>query len=448
MSRDARRATTSKLAEGEDTIDRSIPTKQLDGRWRLQWTMAMPDGRRHRGDNVGATKGEVRRRAKAKAEELRRSGGGSWKGTDRLTDYVDAVTKPAMAKADLAELTRGRYALALRWLVGDCTQHQHRHSLKKHTIRSGVRYEPLEALLTEIAQTHGLETARQCRTVVTKYVINRLVRSELVSGNPIAGIPIEELTGVKRGPRVRGGKALTPHQIETVLGHLLELDPSDGVERRQGRWSLETLIAKRRNAIDQMLLQLATGLRSSEANGIDWSMVEVDDQGVMSIQVTKEVAKGGRPRAVLVLQPRVARRLLERRNRTKGRGYVIGSPADPAKVWEARNRNKAAEVLYRQLAEELDIEVMIEERSHLWRTTLRTYYDGQAPNAVLNAQFGHTQEVADRHYTDPSDLSALASAAGLRGVEDPDNIPDKSSTPGHPQAPSSAVWKGTDPASA
>lgn len=55
----------------------------------------------------------------------------------------------------------------------------------------------------------------------------------------------------------------------------------------------------------------------------------------------------------------------------------------------------------------------------MWRTTLRTLYDGQAPAAVLNAQFGHSQEVAERHHTDASDLSALASArraaSGLTG---------------------------------
>lgn len=52
----------------------------------------------------------------------------------------------------------------------------------------------------------------------------------------------------------------------------------------------------------------------------------------------------------------------------------------------------------------------------MWRITLRTHYDGKAPAAVLNAQFGHSQEVAERHHTDASDLSALASAAGLRAV--------------------------------
>lgn len=407
------RATTAKLSPGEDTIDRSRPTKQMNGVWRLQWTMALPSGRKWRGDNTGATKGEVRRRAKAKADELRRTGGGEWKTSDALTDYIETVTKPAIAKAALSDLSRQRYELSLRWLVGDCTRHRHRHSLKGHTIASGIKFQPLENLLTEIAHDHGLETARQCRTVLTKYVITRLTRDELVSGNPIAGLRLEELTGMKRGERTRGGKAITPPQVEAVLGHLLEIDPAEGVSREQGRWPLDTLIAKRRNAIDQVLLQLATGLRATEANLITWPLVDYDNDGVTSIQVTKEIAKGGIPRVALVLEARVAERLQQRRARANGKGYVIGSPADPKKVWEARNRDKAAQALYLELAKELDIDVMLSERSHMWRTTLRSLYDGKAPPAVLNSQFGHSEKTAQKHYTDASDLSALASAAGL-----------------------------------
>lgn len=59
---------------------------------------------------------------------------------------------------------------------------------------------------------------------------------------------------------------------------------------------------------------------------------------------------------------------------------------------------------------------MASKRSHMWRTRLRSHYDGKAPPAVLNAQFGHSEKTAQKHYTDPSDLSGLASAAGLRAA--------------------------------
>lgn len=42
---------------------------------------------------------------------------------------------------------------------------------------------------------------------------------------------------------------------------------------------------------------------------------------------------------------------------------MIGLPADPMKVWEARNGNKAAAALYQELAAELGSEVMTSERS-------------------------------------------------------------------------------------
>src|SRR5699024_2753071 len=98
----------------------------------------------------------------------------------------------------------------------------------------------------------------------------------------------------KKARRSRGGKTLTASEYETVIDHLLHLDPAEGVVRRQGRWSLEHLIAKRRNVIDQALLQAATGLRSTEANLITWDHV-TDDGTTMSVRVDEDIAKGGVP---------------------------------------------------------------------------------------------------------------------------------------------------------
>lgn len=407
----------TKLAPGEDSIHRCDPVKKPDGSYWMEWRFAPLDG----GKTVvrrskGSTKGETKRRARASADELRRSGSGTWKTSDLLSAYIEKVSRPAMTKAALKPLTMMRYEPALRWLVGDCDQHRHRHSLKNHTIASGIRFQILEDLLTEIASLHGRETARQCRTVLTKYVITRLMRDGLVAGNPIAGVSLDELTGTKKAERTRGGKAIKPAQYAVILDYLLGLDPADGLVKRQGRWPLEAMVAKRRNAIDQMLIQMATGLRATEANRIDWTLVDVDVHGVMSINVTKAIAKGGDARAALVLQPRVAQRLLERRNRAGGKGYVIGAPADPLKVWEPRARDKAAAALYQEIAAELGVDVMLSERSHMWRTTLRALYDGRVPPAVLNSQFGHSEQTAQKHYVDPSDLSALASAANLKVV--------------------------------
>jgi integrase len=292
-----------------------------------------------------------------------------------------------------------------------CDLHRHQHSLKNHTIASGARFHALENLLTEVANLHGRETARQTRTVLTKYLLTKLTRDELIQGNPIAGVSLDELTGTKKTARSRGGKALSASEYEALVDHLLRLDPAEGIMRRQGRWTLDHLIAKRRNAIDQALLQAATGLRSTEANLITWEHL-ADDGTTMSVRVTENIAKGGVPRTALVLDDRVAEHL---RTRKKSAGspseFVIGAPSDPSIAWDRRNRNKAAQTLYLELAQALKIEALENERSHVWRTTLHTLYGDGVSTAVLDSQFGNSEQIRTKHYTDPSDLSTLKKAA-------------------------------------
>lgn len=189
--------------------------------------------------------------------------------------------------------------------------------------------------------------------------------------------------------------------------------PAEGVVRRQGRWPLETLVARRRNSIDQALLQAATGQRSTEANLATWARhVGVRDDGTMFINVTKDIAKGGIPRVALVLDDRVAQRMLERRQRAASPlEHAIGSPADLLTAWNRDNRNKAASLLYIEIAREVGIPAPNNERSHVWRTTLHTLYGGgTVPTAVLDSQFGNSEQVRQKHHTDPSDLTSLQSA--------------------------------------
>src|SRR5699024_7371591 len=114
--------------------------------------------------------------------------------------------------------------------------------------------------------------------------------------------------------------------------------------------------------------------RSTEANLITWDHV-TDDGTTMSIRVDGNIAKGGVPRISLVLDDRVAERLRERQKRSESsREYVIGTPSDPGRPWERRNRNKAARALYLKVAKDLEIETLENERSHVWRTTLHTLY--------------------------------------------------------------------------
>lgn len=406
-----KRANAAKLAPGTTSIERANPRKQPDGTWWLDWRVCLHDGRVLQRRSKGSTKGEARRRANNTAAEMLKTGAnGSWRTTDPLAKYIEQESKKAMRQASLKPLTRERYALATKWLLGDCQQHKHRHSLKTHSIATGIKYSALQDCLHEIASLHGRETARQARTVLSRYVITKLVRDEMITGNPLTGASLDELTGQKATERTRGGKALTRDQHEAVLTYLLALNPAEGTDSI-GRPLRPTSVARRRNAIDLLLLQAVTGLRGREATGLLWSDVHVDDDNVMSLDVRKDVAKGSVPRVVLVLDDRVARRMLERRNAANGKGYVIGAPANPLSRWDVRNKDKASEKIYLELAENLDLEVMTTERGHMWRTSLRSIYQGRVPEAVLNSQFGHGERTAQKHYTDPSDLSALAKEA-------------------------------------
>lgn len=258
------------------------------------------------------------------------------------------------------------------------------------------------------------ETARQTRTVVNRYLVANLLRDGLLMANPIAGVALDQLTGTRAtGERARGGKALSRAEYDAVLDYLLAIDPIEVDKPIRGRWTLADRIAKRRNVVDLALLQAASGLRPAEANQITWDHTTVDAAtGRMSLDVTPRIAKGGHPRVALVLDSRVAARMLERRARASTSSEcVIGSPSDAGTVWEARNRNKATAALYVELATQLGIPALETERSHIWRTTLHALYDGLAPTAVLNSQFGHSETTHQRHYTDASDLAALAAVA-------------------------------------
>lgn len=414
----AARASTSKLAPGEDTIGRSTPRKQPDGTYWMDFSWRPTDGSAVRRPRIkGArTGGEARRAAREKLAELKATGGGGqWKLGSAMTDYIDRVVRPEIVKAGLAPLTLDRYEIAVRMLLGDCEEHAHTHRLKKHTVASGTRFRTLQAMLTEIAALHGRETARQTRTVLNKHLIANLLRDGLLTASPIAGVTLDQLTGTRAATeRARGGRALSRAEYDAVLEHLLALDPAeDAVRPIRGRWTLADRVAKRRNVVDLALLQAASGLRSAEANLITWRHIGVDAQtGRMHIDVTREIAKGGIPRVALVLDQRVADRMRERQDRaSKPTEYVIGAPSDAGTVWEARNRNKATAGLYVELADRLGIPALETERSHIWRTTLHALYDGTTPAAVLNSQFGHSEKTHQRHYTDASDLSALDEAA-------------------------------------
>ena len=413
----AQRAATTRLEPGHHSIDRAMP-RERDGQWLLDWSIRLHDGRLVKKRSQGTTKGQVRQRAKVTAKELLATGGGMWKTTSSLGDYLEQVSRPAIENAKLRPNTQTRYLLALGQLAGHCKAHSHADSLRKHSIASGTRFRALEVCLQEIAKLHGTESARQARSVLSKYVLQQLNRDELVHGSPLAGMSID-LTSAKPATIKRGGQALTKAEYNAVLDFLLALDPAEGQAKpSRGRWSLEDRIAKRRNAIELTLLQATTGLRVSEGNSLTWKHVETDDDGTLHVRVTAENSKTHRARRVPILDARVSERLLTRQNAAlSSSAYVIGSPADQMTLWDRDNCQKSTTALYIELSESLGIEMLETARTHLWRATLNSLLLEQVPEVIRAAFFGHDTAINRAAYTDLADTSSMVTAARrLRAV--------------------------------
>ena len=414
-----RRAPSTRLEPGQHSVDRVTPTWSDDREaWVMKWSIRLKDGRMITGKrSQGPDKATVRRRAREAAEELLKTGGmrGSWKGASGLGDYIEKVSLPEIEKNTNAN-TLARYRLAAKQLLGRCADHKHAQSLSGHSIASGARFRVLEGCLQEIAALHGSESARQARTVLGKYVMQQLIRDDLLDSNPLAGMSIDLKTGARENTNRRGdGQSLSRSQWLAALDYLLSINPEEVEKPRRGRWSREDTVAKRRTTIDLALFQATTGLRQTEANRLDWSHITVTDAGDMIVNVPKHVAKNKKARSVPVFDPRVVNRLLERRVDT---GHIIGSPTDQGKVWDRKNCSEATAALHDEIAEALNIPIMATEagRSHIWRSTLNTVLTSMGvPEEIRIAHFGHDAEVNRSAYLDHTNADALlAAAATLR----------------------------------
>ena len=314
-----------------------------------------------------------------------------------ITDYIDQVSKSAIDAARLRPTSADRYRLVLGHL---------RTELTGYSIGDATRFRTLERALVSIGADHGAQTAKQARTVLSKYIIQQLIRDEVIDHSPISGMSID-LGTVKKSTKPEGGHALTCDEYATVVEWFLDLDPAEGSARRS--------VTKRRNTRDLTLIQAATGLRIGEVRTLEWSEVSVDAQGQMSLTVTAEKSKTHKARTVPVLDDRVVEVVLTRQNTVGGR-YVVGAPTDPHKEWDKMNCQRAVAALYKEAAEATGVELLATSRSHLWRATLNSLMI-DLPEVVRAAYFGHDAEVNRSSYTDLTDTSAMVTAARkLRAV--------------------------------
>ena len=394
------------LEPGQNSIERAAIVKTDDGGYRMQWSVRLMNGRiLNRTTKGKCSKGELRRRAHAKAQELIATSGGSvsaWRGSSSMSDFIRQEVLPSIAATDdsvLRPRTKSSYKRVLELSA---------EALKGFRIADAVRPRNLEEALAGIASRNGTATARQCSKTMSKYVLEPLVRDEVIAYNPLKSFKprLPEHRATNKAP---GGQALSPSERERVIVYLLSIDPTDIAPPKRGRYSVEDRSNLRRAVTEITLLQAATGLRINEARTLArWNVGEKD--GLLTITVTEETSKTHKGRTIPVLDERVAERVRKRLEEA-GKApdaLLFPAPAAPGKEWDLNNAEHAIKKLYHELADALDIPLLNEVSTHVWRATLNTeWLNKGVPEIQRAAYFGHSPEVNRSYYTDLTDISSL-----------------------------------------
>lgn len=410
ITRMARR-TTIPLEPGEHSIDRVQPRKASSGSWILDWRGRLHDGTVVQRKTRGRTIAQTRTKAKATFQELLTTGpGATWKSSDRLENYIRMVSRPTITNAVLRPATITRYLDALDQLLGECGSPEHDHAGPVHQpIARATRFAALEPWLQEIAKAHGAGSARHCRAVLSKYVLQPLVRDGVIPANPLRGERITYDRSVTTKRRTRGGVAISAEDHEKLLRHLLALDPATTAPPKRGRIPHAALIAKTQNVRVITLIQMTTGLRIGEVRTLTWDRV-VRHGDLTICEITAELSKTHTARSVPIIDQRVADLLEHLRASSNGCSLIVGSPTAPSHVWDKDNVSKAIATAYTQWSKDLEIPELATARSHVWRATLNTRLI-TVPEQIRTTFFGHTAAVNRSHYTDAGSFAPLLVAA-------------------------------------
>lgn len=395
-------ASKTRLEPGTHSIDRVTPRK-TDVGYVIDWSVRLHDGKLLRRRSQGKTKGEAKRRARDKATDLLTSSAdGAWSPSSPAADYLDRVVQPSIENASrLKDLSKRRYAASLALV---------RAELKGYTIHDATRFRTLEKTLKSIART-APGSVSSARTVVTTYLLDALVRDDLIDGNPLRGVHLDLPTA----PITTGGRrTLTETEWNTVIEHLLTRDVTPLLMPTKHKNIRKSTRAVHARAVRMTLLQAVTGLRISEANKVQWRHV-IESDGRLLIDATKDIVKGRKDkekgRYIPILRNDVATYLHE--HREDDNTYVIGSPSTTANPWTATNADDVVPELYRQIATATGVALLADLRSHSWRATLNGVYADKLPATTRAAIFGHTEEINDEYYSDRANIDAVLRSTTL-----------------------------------
>lgn len=409
------RAATTRLEPGQHSIDRAKPFEHGDG-WALRWRIRLHSGRLVDKTTKGPTKGVVRSRARATAAELLATpGNGSWTPRTPVLDYMKAVTLPAIQAERLAPATTRRYELAYRLLRGEChlDDCKHAKSLAGLSIHDAMRPRTLTDCLEEIARLHGEKNVKHARIVASRYLARKLQTDELLEVNPLRDLDLD-LSKARKPDQRRGGKALSLTDYQRVIDWLLAADPADAEKPKRGRWTHEEAVRARGHAIDVILTQATTGLRTSELALRPAGDCSVDAGGVFTFWLPATATKTHTSRPVPVLDARVSERLATRLVEVGDPSWpLFPAPSDPSKQWQPRTRDRKVAELYVEMAAALDLPVFEFERGHMWRATLNTLLYDALPEATRTRLLGHTEAVNRSHYTAVTSTAAVVEAAAI-----------------------------------
>lgn len=394
-------STTAKtrIEPGHTSIDRATPRKTKTG-YQLDWSVRLHDGRIIQRRSKAKTKGEVRARARRKADELLSTTSTEWTPRTPMNVYIEKVTRPKIEESSqLKDLSKRRYLASLNLVAAE---------LKGYSVFDAMQFRVLERTLQAIARTHP-GSVSSARTILSTYIADALVRDGVISGNPIRGARLDIRAQGNAGEG--GRRTLTNGEYDAVVQHLLARDVSGPlIEPKKGGARQSTMNAHAR--ITRLtLLQAVTGLRISEANRLRWKHVEDDGENVI-INATRDIVKGRqgkeKGRYIPILRADVTDYL--RQHREDDERYVVGSPTTTAKPWDATNADDKVPELYRQIADETGVTILVDLRSHSWRATLHGVYADVIDARTRADIFGHTEQVADEYYNDRANVEALIRA--------------------------------------
>lgn len=368
------------------------------GPYEAKITVRLWDGTIYRTTIRAKSKGEFRRIANEKRNLKLNSTSTRWDKGKKIGDFINEVSKPAIAAARLRPNTLKRYELTLKHITDQ---------LGDKTINEAEQLRTLERVLQTIGKTHGRESARQARTVLSKYVLNQLVREGVIDHNRLNNFSID-LGDVRKGSKPRGGQALSDAQYDAVVDHLIGRDTSapipPGTDRRY------TSIVKHDNTVALTLLQAGTGLRISEALALTKADV-VTHEDTIAVTVSPEVSKTHRGRTVPILDERIADYWRARLTGLRQADPLIPAPGNRGKRWRTDNAVKATAALYKDVGKVLDDPTVAAMRSHSWRTILNTKAMARGVSmAVRTAYFGHTEAMNLSNYTDLTDVGSMVQA--------------------------------------